>query len=75
MITECMITAFECKWTGKNVKEIEKFFKKVEYTKFQLLEDNGLLLYDEFCLIEKGTTIIANKHFGIFAKLEIFNEF
>lgn len=64
-IKECNIYAYECLWTGKNKKEIERFFKLYDFDKYSLIEDDkeNLLYIDR--LVETNSIIIGNKQFGI----------
>ena len=64
-IRECTISAHECLWTGRNIKEIKKFFKLCDFDKYSLVKDNGDVLLYLTTLIEKNNVIIANKHYGI----------
>ena len=68
-MTELTITVYKEKWTGKNKKELEKFFKKIKYPKTEFIEDNKeFLLYDSVSLIEKNTILYGCEEFGIIKK-------
>lgn len=64
-IKECNISAYECLWTGKNKKEIERFFKLCKYTDYGFVNDQVELLYARGQYVEPRSIIIANKNFGV----------
>ena len=64
------ISAYECLWTGKNIKEVTRFFNLCKFDGYSIIKDGGdwLLYIDR--LIDAKSIIITSKHFGIIGILE-----